>query len=109
VVIVLAVVFVTALTAWAVWAAWSSGNPAIDAKLTRYQVVDDHEIRVQVSARFRDARSDGTCLVRATAEDHSIVGERNLTAAELRAMAGTWIPLRTERRATTADLVRCSG
>jgi hypothetical protein len=28
---------------------------------------------------------------------------------ELRAATGSWIPMRTERRATTAALVRCTG
>jgi hypothetical protein len=106
-VIVLAVVVVGALTAWAVWAALTS-EPAIDATLTSYDVVSSHEVRVKISAHFRDPKVDGSCLVRATAEDHTIVGELNLTADQLRASKDRWIPMRTERRATTATVIRCS-
>jgi hypothetical protein len=106
-VIGLAVLLVGALTGWAVWAA-STDQPAIDATLTSYHVVSDHEVQVQVTARFRDAHPRGTCLVRASAEDHTVVGEINLTAAQLRSARGRWIPVRTERRATTAELVRCT-
>ena len=107
IVIVLAVLLVGVLTGWAVWAA-STDRPAIDATLTSYDVVSSHEIRVQVTARFRDAHPHGSCLVRATAEDHTVVGEINLTADQLRSSRGHWIPVRTERRATTAELVRCT-
>jgi hypothetical protein len=105
-VIVLAVLFVGALTAWAVWATLGS-QQAIDATLTSYDVVSSHEVRVKISAHFRDDKTEGTCLVRATAQDHTIVGELNLTADELRAQRGQWISVRTERRATTATVVRC--
>jgi hypothetical protein len=96
------------LLAWAVWAGFTS-RPAIDAQLTSYDVVSTHEVRVKISAQFRDADSTGSCLVRATAEDHTVVGELNLSAEELRAAKGRWISVRTERRATTATLVRCTG
>lgn len=101
-------VLVAALLGWAVWAGFLQGTPAISATVTSFDVVSTHEVRVKVAARFRDDEVDGTCLLRATAEDHTIVGELNVTADELRAARGTWIPIRTERRATTATLVRCT-
>jgi len=97
-----------ALLAWAVWAAWLQGPSAIRADLTSYDVVGTHEVKVKVAARFRDDHSGGSCLIRATAEDHTVVGELNLTADELREAQGSWISVRTERRATTATLVRCT-
>jgi hypothetical protein len=96
------------LLGWAVWAALDTGSSALDASVTSYDVVSTHEVRVKVSIQPRDASVDGTCLLRATAEDHTIVGELNLTADELRKATGSWIPIRTERRATTAALVRCT-
>jgi hypothetical protein len=106
--IVLGTLVALTLLAWAVWAGFTS-QPAIDAQLTSYDVVSTHEVRVKISAQFRDADTTGSCLVRATAEDHTVVGELNLTADELRAAKGRWISVRTERRATTATLVRCTG
>jgi len=99
---------VGALLIWAVWAAWLQGTPAIRADLTSYDVVGTHEVKVKVAARFRDDHAGGSCLIRATAEDHTVVGELNLTAEELRDAQGSWISVRTERRATTATLVRCT-
>ena len=106
--IALGVLVALVLLAWAVWAGFTS-QPAIDAQLTSYDVVSTHEVRVKISAHFRDDHTTGTCLVRATAEDHTIVGELNLSAEDLRAATGRWISMRTERRATTATLVRCTG
>ena len=97
-----------ALLGWAIWAAASQGGDPLTVDVTSYQVVGTHEIRVKLAPHFHDADSGGTCLVRATAEDHTVVGELNLTTAQLRAAEGTWIAIRTERRATTATLVRCT-
>ncbi len=100
----LAVVFL----AWLAWAAWFHSSPPIRAEITAYDVTGTHEVRVKVDARIRDGVDTGGCLLRATAADHTIVGELNLTVDQLHAQDGDWIPVRTERRATTVELVRCS-
>jgi hypothetical protein len=92
---------------WLAWAAWFHADPAINASLTSYEVVSDHEARAKVAARFRDADVDGSCLLRATARDHTVVGELNVTADELRRDRGDWISVRTEREATSVTLVSC--
>ena len=109
VIVVLVAILAAVFVGWVLWAAWQHSNPAIDADVSAYRIVDEHRAEAKVVARYRDADTDGTCLLRATAEDHTIVGELNITADELRAAKGTWIPLRTEREATTVTLVRCSG
>jgi hypothetical protein len=98
---------VAALLAWAVWAALAQGPEPLEATVSSYDVVSTHEVRVKVVAHVRDSSVRGSCLVRATAEDHTIVGELNLTTEQLREARGRWIPVRTERRATTATVVRC--
>ena len=100
---VLGVTFIS----WLAWAAWFHSDPAIDASLTSYEVVSDHEARAKVAARFRDADVQGSCLLRATARDHTVVGELNVTADQLRRSRGAWIPVRTEREATSVSLVSC--
>jgi hypothetical protein len=107
-VIALAAVLGAAFLAWVAWAAWFHSDPAVNAAIVSYDVVGAHEMRVKVDAHFRDAEADGTCLVRAIAADHTVVGELNLSAADLREAKGSWIPIRTERRATAAELVRCT-
>ena len=106
--IVLGTLFALVLTAWAIWAGLASDDRAIDATVASYQVVDAHEIQVRIAAHFRDDKVQGSCLLRATASDHTIVGELNVTAAQLRTAGDSWIPIRTERRATTAEVVRCT-
>jgi hypothetical protein len=106
--VVLGFVFAAALAAWAIWAAMAKGNDPIDADVTAYQVLSSHEVQVRVDAHIHDATTKATCLIRATAEDHTVVGELTLTADELRAAAGDWIAVRTERRATTAEVATCT-
>ena len=105
--LVLGGLLATALLVWAVWAGSSQGNEPLEAQVTSYDVVSTHEIRVKVATQSKDGDVDGSCLLRATAEDHTVVGEVSFTADELRAARGQWIPIRTERGATTATVVRC--
>ncbi|MGO4255983.1 DUF4307 domain-containing protein [Marmoricola sp. RAF53] len=107
-VIVASTLLAVAFLAWLAWAAWFHSSPALDAELTAYDVTGTHEVKVKVVPQVRDDQVRGTCLVRATAADHTIVGELNLTVADLQEQQGHWIPLRTERRATTVELVRCT-
>ncbi len=72
--VALGTLFALVLLAWAIWAGLASDNQAIDASVTSYRVVDSHQVQVRISAHFRDAKAGGTCLVRATAADHSVVG-----------------------------------
>src|SRR5690242_20266901 len=73
----LGVIFIS----WLAWAAWFHSAPDVEAAVTRYEIVDTHSARVQVQATIREEASKATCLVRATARDHTIVGELNLTVA----------------------------
>lgn len=106
--LVIGALVVAPLGAWAVWAAVDAGATRLDASVTSYRIPNSHEIEVKVAVGTRDSGVDGNCLLRATAEDHTVVGELNVTADDLRSATGTWIPIRTERRATTADVVRCT-
>jgi hypothetical protein len=106
--IVLGAIVALALLAWAIWAGVAQEDPPLEAQLPAYDVVSGHEVRVKVDAHVRDADTAAACLLRATAEDHSVVGELTLTADELRRSEGEWISVRTERRATTAEVVRCT-
>jgi hypothetical protein len=106
--IVATTILATVFLGWLAWAVWFHSNPAIEAEVTRYEITGVHDARVQVAARIRDDEVRGSCLVRATASDHTIVGELNLSVSDLREQQGRWIPLRTERKATAVELVRCT-
>ena len=90
------------------WVIVDQSDPAIEAELTSYEVVDANLVRIKVQARFRDDDVTGSCLFRATARDHTVVGDLNLTVAELRAAGGGWIDMKTFDRATTVERVSCT-
>lgn len=100
----LAIVFL----GWLAWVAWVHSDPAIEAEVQAYDVVDEHQVKVRLASRFRDDDVEGSCLIRATALDHTIVGERNVTVAEIRAADGDWIPITTLNRANSVEKVRCT-
>lgn len=95
-----------AAVAWLLYAAWAS-TPPLDAGITSYNVVSDHELHIKVSYRA-DAGVDGRCQFRATSADHNVVGERSISLQELREAGGDWLVIRTERRATMVELLGCS-
>jgi len=101
---VLAIVFL----GWLGWVAWFHSDPAIEAEVKSYEVVDAHHVQVRLASRFRDDSVEGSCLIRATARDHTIVGERNVTVAEIRAADGDWISITTLNRADSVEKVRCT-
>lgn len=100
----LAVVFLV----WLGWAAWFHSTPAVTAGVAAFDVTGEHEVKLRVEYRT-DEGAEGGCLFRATAEDHTIVGERTFTVAEMRAADGDWLSMRTERRATMVERVRCTS
>ena len=78
-VVVLAVVSL----AWVAWAALSHSDPEVTSEIVSWEIVDDHT----ATATFQVARStsevEASCLLRAQARDHTIVGELNVTVARL--------------------------
>jgi hypothetical protein len=103
----LVVLLVVAGLTWLAWAAWFHGTPAIRAEIASYDVPTDHEARARVELRLSADDVNGTCLLRATAPDHSTVGERNVAVSELAEAQGSWVSIRTERRATSVTLEGC--
>lgn len=101
---VLAIVFL----GWLGWVVWFHSDPAIEAEMQAFKVIDAHHVQVRLASRFRDADVEGSCLIRATARDHTIVGERNVTVAEIRAAGGDWISITTLNRADSVETVRCT-
>ena len=107
----LAVIVVTVLVAgaglgWLVWAAIVHANPAVDADVASFDVRSVHRIDATVEVRVRDRDSAGTCLLRASAQDHSVVGEHRFRVDSSPGRETT-VPVRTERRAVTVEVVDC--
>jgi len=108
----LAVIVVTVLVAgaalgWLTWAAIVHANPAVDADVASFDVKSRHRIDATVEVRVRDRDSAGTCLLRASAQDHSVVGE-NRFRVDASTGRETTVKVRTERRAVTVEVVDCT-
>lgn len=93
---------------WLLWAMLFHGRPLAQSELVSFNVPDEHtaEATVTVVRRTRDV--EASCLLRAQAADHSIVGELNFTV-DSSAPATTTITksVRTEREATSVELMGC--
>jgi hypothetical protein len=101
------VVVAAAFAGWLTWTAVSHSTPDAQSQLIGFEAVDEHTATAVVEVDFGGDDVVATCLLRALAEDHSVVGELSFTAEP---DAGTRYEetVRTERRATAVDLVGCT-
>ncbi len=93
--------------AWLVWAAWSQTDREVGAKPRSFDVVSAHEVAVVVDVH-RVEGAGVRCRVSAQAEDHTTVGEDELTvpSGDERDLRLT-LTLRTSRRAATVIVDDC--
>lgn len=94
---------------WVAWATWFHSTPRIDSSLISFEVVDDNRAVARLGVRRADASVVGTCTLRAFSEDHTTVGELAFRVPEVTAPLSQTITkvVRTERRATSVELVGC--
>jgi hypothetical protein len=103
---VLGVVFV----AWLGWTALFHGDPEVSSDIVTWSVRDEHSASAEVDVRLADDDVEATCVLRAYAEDHTVVGELSfqVDAAALEGGSTLEQEIRTERRATSVELVGCT-
>jgi hypothetical protein len=103
------VVLAVAAAAWLAWAAVSHSTPAVRSQLVAFEVRSEHEAtaRVTVVREAEDIRA--SCRLRAVAEDHAVVGELTVEVDGGSRTQTLRPSIRTERRATTVDLVGCTA
>ena len=104
------VVVAAALLGWLAWAALSYGNPEATADLVGWKPDDEHQVTARVDVRIDDEDVVATCLLRATAEDHTVVGELHFDVRAADLEDGTVLErkIRTERLATSVESVGCT-
>ncbi len=107
-VIAVSVVVALAFLGWLGWTAWAHSTPAVDSDLVTYSIDGEHRATAKVDVRLKDQDVQATCLLRAFAEDHAVVGELSFTP-EYGARQPLVETIRTERRATSVDLVGCTA
>jgi hypothetical protein len=107
VILVSGVVGVVAL-AWLAWATWFESTPDVQSSLRTFKVVDTHSASASVAVHTRNEDVEASCLVRAYGDDHSVVGELNFRVARVSGTTVRTVTLRTEREATSVELVGCT-
>jgi hypothetical protein len=93
---------------WLGWTTWEHATPDVQSSMVGYEVVDEHTATARIDVRLADADVRASCLLRAFAEDHTVVGERSLTPV-YGAPQPLSVAVRTERRATSVELVGCTA
>jgi hypothetical protein len=97
-----------AFLGWLAWTAYAHSTPAVESDLVTYSVDGEHEATARVAVSLKDPDVRATCLLRAFAEDHSVVGELSFTP-EYGADQPLEETVRTERRATSLELIGCTA
>ncbi|MFW6597288.1 DUF4307 domain-containing protein [Propionibacteriaceae bacterium Y2011] len=96
--------------AWVVWAGLAMATPAVDAQVTRFEVLSDTEARFTATVQRHDTGVAARCRVIAQADNFERVGEVTIELApggsELTEVEQT---MRTFRRATSLSVDRCSS
>ncbi|MCD4525519.1 DUF4307 domain-containing protein [Nocardioides sp. cx-173] len=102
------VALVVAFLGWLVWTTVVHAAPPVDSDLISFDVVDEHTAVAVVHVELADDAVDPSCLLRAYAEDHSVVGELSFTPepGDGERIEQT---IRTERRATSVESVGCTA
>lgn len=95
--------------AWVVWAAWVQGTPDVQSSLRSFDVVDSHTVKAQVAVHARKDGVRASCVLQATAADHSTVGELTFTVRGPKGTTNHALTMRTERQAAAVDLVGCTA
>jgi hypothetical protein len=91
------------------WLAWTTvfhATPEVSSDLVSWRVVDDHAVTARIDVLVDgDAHElQASCLVRATAADHTVVGEATFVPED----GHNDVRVRTERRATAVESVGCT-
>jgi len=102
------VVGVVAL-AWVLWAAYVQGTPDVQSSLRTFHVVDSHTARATVVVKTRHDGVRASCVVRADAADHSVVGEVTFAVTGHGGTSTHRVTLRTERAAAAVEMVGCTA
>ena len=92
------------LAGWLAWAVYVHSTPEVTSELPRWKVVDDHTVTATLQVDLRSGSTDPRCLLRAYAEDHTVVGDASFVPRN-----GTNdVTIRTERRATSVEKIGCT-
>lgn len=93
---------------WLGWVTWSASTPEASAQLRTFEVLSPQQATASVVVTLADPAVEATCLVRATAADSSVVGERSFVVTGVEGPQRVEVEVRTEREATSLVSVGCT-
>ena len=97
-----------AFLGWLGWTTWVHATPDVASQLVTFQVRDEHAATAEVDVRLKNDGVRASCLLRAFAEDHTVVGELSFVPV-YGADQPQELSVRTERRATSVELIGCTA
>ncbi len=103
-----AVLAVAGLT-WLAWVMVLHGRPEVSSQLVGFDVRGQHAVSATFTVARRGPEVEAACLLRAFADDHAVVGELRVPVRSGLAQDRLTRIVRTERAATTVDLVGCTA
>lgn len=107
-IITLVVVVAGAGLGWLGWAIVFHSSPLVRSEMISFAVNGQHSAEATMDVVRRNADVHASCLLRAQAADHSIVGELNFTVDSSEPATATLTrSIRTEREATSVELLGC--
>jgi len=110
VVVAVVVVLAGAALAWLGWVILVQGRPLVQSDLVGFEPVDEHAVSATFTVVRRDEDVAASCLLRAVAADHAIVGELDVAVGPGgKATQTLQRTVRTERAATSVDVVGCTA
>lgn len=109
--LVAAVAVLAALAlSWLGWVMLFHGRPMARSDMVSFTVDNQHAATATFIVVRRDRDVRASCLLRAQATDHSIVGELNFEVGASQPTTATLTKsVRTEREATSVSLVGCTA
>jgi Domain of unknown function (DUF4307) len=109
---VVALVAVVAMVASGVgfvgWSVFFHSTPEVSSRLTAFRIVDEHEVTADIAVARESQFTEAACRLRAIADDHTVVGEVSVPLVDGPEQRTLRVPIRTERRATSVELVGCT-
>jgi hypothetical protein len=109
--VVAAVVLVVgAGLSWLVWTMLVHGRPAAQSDLVSFETTGAHAVDARFTVVRRSSDVEASCLLRAFAGDHAVVGELEVpVGADQPDSATLTRTIRTEREATSVEMVGCTA
>ncbi|QLQ09842.1 MAG: DUF4307 domain-containing protein [Nocardioidaceae bacterium] len=104
----MAVVLGVAGVVWLGWVIVDQSNPEVTSELIGFTVDGEHTAVGIIEVARSSETTRATCFLRALSIDHAIVGELALPVTEGAKKQRVDFTMRTERAATSIELLGCS-